>query len=77
MGQNLNSPREWLLEKARHWNADTLYDALSAAAGRLDGNAIRDLFASEMDADGYFQQEPKSGAQSADADSWGSHRWHT
>ena len=77
MVQKLNSPHEWLLEKARHWNADALYEALSDVACRLDGNSIRDLFASKMNADGYFQQKPKSRAQSVDAESWGSQRWHT
>jgi hypothetical protein len=77
MVQKLNSPREWLLEKARHWNADTLYEALSDVAGRLDGNSIRDLFQSRMNADGYSAQKPKSSADSVDAESWGSHRWHT
>ena len=77
MVQKLNSPHEWLLEKARQWNADTLYEALSDVAGRLDANSIKALFQSEMDADGYFKQKPKSSAQSFDAESWGSHRWHT
>jgi len=77
MVQKLNSPHEWLLEKARHWNADALYEALSNVACRLDGNSIRDLFASKMNADGYFQQKPKSRAQNVDAESWGSQRWHT
>ena len=77
MGQKLNSPHEWLLEKARHWNADTLYEALSDVACRLDGNSIQDLFQSKMNADGYFAQKPKTIAESFDADSWGSHRWHT
>ena len=77
MGHKLNSPQEWLLKKARYWNADTLYEALSDVVCRLDGSSIQDLFQSKMDADGYFQRKPKSSAQSFDAESWGSHRWHT
>jgi hypothetical protein len=72
-----NSPHEWLIEKARHWNADALYDALSDVVCRLDGKSIHDLFQSEMNADGYFEQRPKSSAETFDAESWGSHRWHT
>jgi hypothetical protein len=77
MAYNLNSPHDWLLEKARHWNADALYKALSDLARRLDGNSIHDLFQSEMDADGYFDQKSKPRAEAFDAESWGSHRWHT
>jgi len=56
MTHKLNSPHEWLLEKAQHWNTDTLYKALSGLAYRLDGQSIRDLFYSEMYSDGYFDQ---------------------
>ena len=72
-----NGPHEWLLEKAQHWNADALYSALSGLACRLDGQSIRDLFHSEMDTDGYFDKKTKPDANEFDADSWGSHRWHT
>jgi hypothetical protein len=77
MTHKLNSPREWLLEKAQHWNTDTLYKALSGLAYRLDGQSIRDLFHSEMDSDGYFDKKTKPNADGFDAESWGSHRWHT
>jgi len=77
MVHKLNSPHEWLLGKARHWNADTLYEALSDVVCRLDGKSIHDLFQSEMDADGYFEQRLKSNVETFDAESWGSHRWHT
>ena len=72
-----NGPHEWLLEKAQHWNADALYSALSGLAYRLDGQSIRDLFHLEMDTDGYFDKKTKPDANEFDADSWGSHRWHT
>lgn len=75
MAQKPNSPHEWLLEKAQHWNTDALYKALSGLAYRLDGNLIHDLFQSEMDAEGY--SEPKPNTVPSDAESWGSHRWHT
>jgi hypothetical protein len=42
MTHKLNSPHERLLEKAQHWNTDTLYKALSGLAYRLDGQSIRD-----------------------------------
>ena len=72
-----NSPHEWLLDKARHWSAETLYEALSVIACRMDGKSIHQLFQSEMDADGYCEQRPNSNAETFDAESWGSHRWHT
>jgi len=71
-----NSPHEWLLEKAQHRNTDALYKALSGLAYRLDGHSIRDLFHSEMDTDGCFD-DTKPNADAVDAESWGSHRWHT
>jgi hypothetical protein len=77
MTHKLNGPHEWLLERAQHWNADALYKALSGLAYRLDGQSIRDLFHSQMDSDDYFDKKTKSNAESFDADSWGSHRWHT
>ena len=77
MTHKLNSPHEWLLEKAQHWNTDALYKALSGLAYRLDGHSIRDLFHSEMDTDGYFDKRTKQNADAFDAESWGSHRWHT
>jgi len=77
MAHKLNSPHEWLLERAQHWNSDALYKALSGLAYRLDGNSINDLFQSEMDAEGYSDEEPKPNTEPSDAESWGSHRWHT
>jgi hypothetical protein len=78
MAHKLNSPHDWLLEKAQHWNADALYKALSDLAYRLDGNSIHDLFQSEMDSDDYFDKKTKpNDAEAFDAESWGSHRWHT
>jgi len=77
MTHRLNSPHEWLLEKAQHWNTDALYKALSGLAYRLDGHSIRDLFHSEMDSDGFFDEKTRSSADEFDAESWGSHRWHT
>ena len=77
MTHKLNSPHEWLLDKAQHWNTDALYKALSDLAYQLDGQSIRDLFHSEMKTDGYFENITKSRADAFDAESWGSHRWHT
>jgi hypothetical protein len=76
MTHRMNTPHEWLAEKAQHWSTDALYKALSGLAYRLDGQAIRDLFQSEMDADGFFEKA-KPNADAFDAESWGSHRWHT
>ena len=59
MTHKLNSPHVWLLEKAQHWNTNALYNALSGLASRLDGQSIRDLFHSEMDSDGYFDEKTK------------------
>jgi hypothetical protein len=77
MAHKLNSPHEWLLEKAQHWNTAALFKALSGLAGRLDGQSIRELFQSEMDGDGCFDKRAKPNADAFDAESWGSHRWHT
>ena len=77
MADKLNSPHEWLLEKAQHWNADALYKALSDLAYRLDGDSIHNLFHSELDTNGYFAKNTKPNAEAFDAESWGSHRWHT
>ena len=77
MTHKLNSPHEWLLEKAQHWNTDALYRALSGLAYRLDGQAIRDPFHSEMDSDGFSDKKAKPNAGAFDAESWGSHRWYT
>jgi hypothetical protein len=77
MTHKLNSPHEWLLEKAQDWNTDALYKALSGLARRLDGQSIRDLFHSEMGNEGYFDKQAKPNADPFDAESWGSHRWHT
>src|SRR4029077_5767570 len=77
MTHKANGPHEWPLQQAQHWNADGLYSALSGLAFRLDGQSIRVLFHSEMDTDGYFDKKTKPDANEFDADSWGSHRWHT
>ncbi|MFY9837419.1 MAG: hypothetical protein WAK55_13315 [Xanthobacteraceae bacterium] len=77
MAYNLNSPQQWLLERAQRWNSVELYKALSDLARRVDGGSIQDLFQSEMAADGYFAEERKPKAAASDAEFWGSHRWHT
>jgi hypothetical protein len=77
MTHKLNSPHEWLLERAQHWKTDALYKALSGLAYRLDGQSIRDLFHSEMASDGYLDKKTKPNTDAFDAESWGSHRWHT
>ena len=76
MTYGLKSPQQWLLEKAQHWNAVELYKALSDLAYRVDDGSIKDLFQSEMAADGYLADEARPKAAS-DAEFWGSHRWHT
>jgi hypothetical protein len=77
MTHNLNNPHEWLLKKAQHWNAEALYKALRGLAYRLDGKSISDVFHSEMQGDGYFDEKLRTNADAFDAESWGSHRWHT
>jgi hypothetical protein len=72
-----NNPHEWLLKKAQQWNADELYEALRGLAYRLNSDSIQGLFRSEMDADGYFDKKARPKANPFDAESWGSHRWHT
>jgi hypothetical protein len=51
--------------------------SLSGLAYRLDGQSIRDLFHSEMDSDRFFDKKTRPNADEFDAESWGSHRWHT
>jgi len=77
MTQKLNSPHDWLLGKAQHWDVDALYKALSGLAYRVDGHSIRDLFQSEMESDDYPEKKSKSNTKNFDAETWGSHRWHT
>lgn len=50
------SAGEWLLDVASGWDADELYSAVQSMAGRLDGDAIQDLFQAEMNDDGYFKR---------------------
>jgi len=75
MAYKLNSPHEWLLESAQRWGRDALYRALSGLVHRLDDSSIYDQFQSEMDAEGYTELKPNK--EPSDAESWGSHRWHT
>lgn len=47
-------PVDWLSEAALKWDERRLYQAVLSLAGRLDSDAIQDLFQEDMDADGYF-----------------------
>lgn len=61
-------PSDWLTEKLNGFEAGTEFGKLRefalAIAGELDGDQIQDLFQSDMDADGYFddQNEPDEDA---------------
>lgn len=50
-------PHDWLLSKAREWDAAELYSALSCVVDKVDADTLQDIFQSEMDADGYFTPE--------------------
>jgi hypothetical protein len=60
-------PSEWLDDRIRTLTTEEDHDALAdiaqSLAGRLDGDSIQDLFQSEMDADGYFQDLNKRAYQ--------------
>jgi hypothetical protein len=51
------TPLAWLLEKAGEWDQLELYQEFVAVASKLDYDTIQDLYAAEMDLDGYFEFE--------------------
>ena len=49
-------PLEWLYWKIASSGEDWLKEALKALATVTDGDTIQDVFESEMDEDGYFEE---------------------
>jgi hypothetical protein len=48
------SPYEWLCDKADEWTPKQVKATLISVAFLHDSDTIQDLFESEMDEDGYF-----------------------
>lgn len=48
-------PQEWLAERARDWSHDRLYLELMELARQTDSDTLQDIYQSDMDADGYFE----------------------
>lgn len=57
-----HSPGEWLGTKLSEWTPEEVKKAAEAMAGKLDSDAIQDLYESEMAADGYFQPLKRPGS---------------
>jgi hypothetical protein len=53
-------PHDWLLEKADEWNHTQLLAEFKSLAMKLDGDQIQDEYQSEMDQDGYFDEEKEA-----------------
>ncbi len=50
-------PYEWVEEKSKHWDRERLLTEFLNLARITDSDTIQDMFQSEMDADGYFNEE--------------------
>ena len=50
-------PYEWVEEKSKHWGREKLLTEFLNLARITDSDTIQDMFQSEMDADGYFNEE--------------------
>jgi hypothetical protein len=48
-------PTDWLADLIDESDESELADIAHALASKLDGDQIQDLFADEMEADGYFR----------------------
>lgn len=57
MGYKWNNPGDWLHERVQSAGEDVLRGYLTAIIGSLDSDTIQDIFQSEMDADGYFDED--------------------
>lgn len=57
------SVHEWLIEWAGKLNADELFQEFTTIARELDADKIQDLYQSEMDRDGFFQDLDKTVTQ--------------
>ena len=49
-------PGEWLQEKIQGWDEAELRSALLCMLDRMDNDDIQDIFQTEMDQDGYFEE---------------------
>lgn len=50
------SAHDWLFQKSESWSREELFSALQALALQCDSDTIQDLFQTEMDQDGYFEE---------------------
>lgn len=57
------NPQEWFREYLMEREPNELYSLCQELAGRLDSDEMQDLFQSDMDADGYFDDLDKPEAE--------------
>ena len=50
------SPLEWLVEKSKEWEPDEVLCTMHDLAAKLSSDELQDLFETEMDRDGYFDE---------------------
>ena len=60
MSYRWDTAHEWLIEYAGKLNAVDLFNEFTVLVQKLDADTIQDLYQSEMDAQGYFDEQAKS-----------------
>lgn len=56
MAYKWDTAHEWLIEYASKLNESQLFQEFTVLVQKLDGDTIQDLYQSEMDAQGYFDE---------------------
>ena len=56
MSYKWDCPYDWLCDKLNGWDEATLRGEIRILAARLDSDTLQDLYQSEMEADGYFEE---------------------
>jgi hypothetical protein len=50
-------PHDWLMDQAEHhWTPEQVLCALREIVSKCDADTLQDIFQTEMDTDGYFQE---------------------
>ena len=57
MAYKWDNAHEWLFEKASEWTREELLHEFKELALKLDSDTIQDQFQSDMEQDGYFEDE--------------------
>jgi hypothetical protein len=58
MSYKWKNPHEWIGGAMQFWDEKRLRAELRAMAVRLDADTLQEMYESEMDADGYFENIP-------------------